>query len=358
PMAEEPGSRFEYSNCLTLLLSAIIQKATKQKTFDFMQQYLFGPLGIIDVKWATAPLNINVGYGRMWLTPHDMAKIGLLYLNNGRWGDRQIISEKWIKDSTQKHINATTYDGYGYQWWISPGKFYAAIGYRGQFIYVLPKQNMVVVFTGSLEGSDFFIPEKLLNKYILPAVVSETPLPENPKQTARLASYVKEGAVSRPYVWKTEEEGVAIDGLFTRTAMPAFKFTYSAGCSKSDLDPKLPHQVMSMETLDKDRLAAYVVDVEDNIELKDFGPKFYLPKFKAFVPNVSDIEIISNKQIVLKGNATAYRIDIKYRYDVWPVNLFIVVAQRQNKFVYVTAAGWAGHSLEDEIKTAESLSFE
>lgn len=65
PMAEKPGTRFEYSNCVTFLLSAVIQKATKQKTFDFMKKYLFKPLGIKDVKWAAAPLGINVGYGRM-----------------------------------------------------------------------------------------------------------------------------------------------------------------------------------------------------------------------------------------------------------------------------------------------------
>jgi len=358
PMAEKPGTRFEYSNCVTFLLSAIIQKATNRKASDFLQQYLFGPLGITDVKWAATPDGINVGYGRMWLTPHDMAKIGWLYLNKGHWDDQQIISENWIEDSTRKHINATTYDGYGYQWWISPDKFYAAIGYRGQLIYVVPKKNMVIVFTSDLEGNDFFIPENLLNKYIIPAAVSDNPLPENSKQTARLNSLINEGAESQPFVWKTEEEGVAIDSRFTRTAMPAFKLTYPDGCSKSDLDPKLPHQVMSMETLSKNRVAAYVVDVEGNISLKDFGPKYYVPKFKEFAPNVKDVKIISNKEIVLKGNAAAYRIHITYKYNAWPMNLIVVAAQRQDIYVYVTAAGWAGRSLEDEIKIAESLSFE
>ena len=358
PMMEKPGSRFEYSNCVTFLLSAILQRATKQTAFDFMKQHLFKPLRIIDVNWIAAPDGINVGYGQMWLNPHDMAKIGWLYLNNGQWDGQQVISEKWVADSTRKQINATLYDGYGYQWWVSYDKFYAAVGHRGQFIYVLPRQNMVVVFTSSLKGADFFIPENLLNKYILPAATSETPLPENPEQTSLLNSYVREGAVSRPYVWKTKEEGMAIDRLFTRTAVPAFKMSYPAGCFRSDLYPDLPNQVLAMQTLDQDRLAAYVVDVEGNISLKDFGPKHYLPRFKAYTPKATDIKIISNTEIVLKGNVRAYRIDITYRYDAWPINLYIVVAQRQNKFVYVTAAGWAGHSLEDEIEAAESLTFE
>jgi CubicO group peptidase (beta-lactamase class C family) len=358
PMAEKPGTRFEYSNGVTFLLSAIIQKTTKQKTFDFMKQYLFGPLGITDVKWATTPEGINVGYGRMWLTPHDMAKIGWLYVNSGRWGDQQIISEKWIKDSTQKHFNATLFDGYGYQWWISPDKFYAAVGYGGQFIFVVPKKNMVVVFTSTLKRNDFFIPENLLNEFIIRAAVSDAPLPENPKQMTRLNSLIDEGAAARPYVWKTEEEGVAIDSLFTRTAMPAFKLKYPTGCFKNELDPKLPHQVMSMRTLHRIQFAAYVVDAVNNIGLKDFGPKYYVPGLKDFSPNFSDIKIVSNKEIVLKGNTAAYRIDIKCKYKVWPMNLVVVAAQKQNKYVYVAAGGWAGRSLEDGVKIAESLTFE
>jgi CubicO group peptidase (beta-lactamase class C family) len=358
PMAEKPGSRFEYSNCVTFLLSAIIQETTKQSTFDFMKKNLFNPLGITDVKWATAPGGINVGYGNMWLAPHDMAKIGWLYLNNGRWGDQQVVSEKWVKDSTQKHFNATLFDGYGYQWWISPDKFYAAVGYGGQFIFVVPKKNMVVVFTSTLESNDFYTPEDLLNKFVIPAAVSDTPLPEYSKQTARLNSLINKGAESRPYVWKTKEEGVAIDSLFTRTAPPAFKLTYPAGCSKVEVNPKLPHQVMYMRTLDKDRVAAYVIELSNNIGLKDFGSKYYVPALKDYDTNFNDITIISNKEIMLKGKTKAYRIDIKYKYQRWPGNMVVVVAQRENKYVYVVARGWAGQSLEEEIKCIESLTFE
>lgn len=358
PMMEKPGTRFEYSNCVTFLLSAIIQKATKKKTVDFIKQHLFQNLGITDVTWVASLNGVSAGYGGMWLNPHDMAKIGWLYLNNGQWDGRQVISKKWVADSTGKQINATLYDGYGYQWWVSYDKFYAAVGHRGQFIYVLPRQNMVVVFTSSLKGADFFVPENLLNKYILPAAISETPLPENPEQMTRLTSYVREGAVSIPYVWNTKEEGMALDGIFTRTATPSFKLTYPAGSTKIDLEPKLAYQVMAMETLDRDRVEAYVADVEGNIELKDFGPKYFVPKLSDFAPDISGVKMISNKEISLEGNVPAYRIDIKYRNDSWPINLVVVVAQREDKYVFVAAGGWAGCSLEDEIRAAESLSFD
>ena len=140
--------------------------------------------------------------------------------------------------------------------------------------------------------------------------------------------------------------------------MPAFKLKYPTGCFKNELDPKLPHQVMSMRTLHRIQFAAYVVDAANNIGLKDFGPNYYVPGLKDFSPNFSDIKIVSNKEIVLKGNTAAYRLEIKCKYKVWPINLVVVAAQRQNKYVYVAAGGWAGRSLEDGVKIAESLTFE
>jgi hypothetical protein len=187
----------------------------------------------------------------MSLTPHDMAKIGWLYLNNGRWGDQQLVPEKWVTDSTRKHINATLFDGYGYQWWVTPGKYYAAVGYNGQFIFVVPDKNMVAVFTSVLDQVDFFIPEELLNRYVIPAVVSDNPLPENASQAVRLKGLIDKCGESLPYVWHTEAEGVAVDSQFRRTAEPAFIFTYPPGAFKLELDPTLPNQIMTMRTQDE-----------------------------------------------------------------------------------------------------------
>ena len=183
-------------------------------------------------------------------------------------------------------------------------------------------------------------------------------MPEYPKQTARLNSLINQGTESRPYVWKTKEEGIAQDSLFTRTAAPAFKFRYPTGCLKVELHPELPHQIMYMKTLDQIRFSAYVIDTPNHIGLKDFAAKYYVPKLQDLSPNFSDITIISNKEIILKGNTTAYRTDIKYKYHGWPNNIAVVAAQRQNKFVYVVAGGWARRSMENAVEIAESLTFE
>jgi len=121
PMAEEPGTRFEYCNGASFLLSAIIQETTGMSALEFANEHLFGPLGIIDVTWSSNPQGITIGYSGLRMTPHDMAKIGYLYLNEGQWDGEQVVPAKWVKASTREHISATLEDGYGYQWWKGPG---------------------------------------------------------------------------------------------------------------------------------------------------------------------------------------------------------------------------------------------
>jgi CubicO group peptidase (beta-lactamase class C family) len=198
PMSEAPGEKFEYCNGVSYILSAIIQKTTKMKTLDFANQHLFGQLGITDVRWKTSPQGIDIGWGEMWLKPQDMAKFGLLYLNKGRWNGEQIIPAAWVEESTLKHIDSTLFNNYGYQWWIGSSEYYVAVGYGGQFIYVVPEKNMVVVFTSVSPGRDFYIPNVLLNRYIIPAAVSSEPLPENPEKSAMLTSRLKKNANPNP----------------------------------------------------------------------------------------------------------------------------------------------------------------
>ena len=215
PMAEAPGESFEYCNGVSYLLSVIIQKTTNMKTLDFAIKYLFGPLGITDVKWRTSPQGVDIGWGEMWLTPYDMAKIGWLYLKKGQWDGKQIIPAAWVEASTRRHISSTLFPHYGYQWWID-ASYYMAVGYKGQFIYVVPEKNMVVVFTGALPGGDFYKPTTLLNEYIIPAASSSKPLPANSKEEARLNSVLRKcaEAPSQGFIWISEKDGVAKNGVF------------------------------------------------------------------------------------------------------------------------------------------------
>jgi CubicO group peptidase (beta-lactamase class C family) len=198
PIVEAPGARFEYCNGASFLLSAILQEQTGMAALNFAEKHLFVPLGISDVTWPSNIQGITIGYGELYLRPQDMTKIGYLYLNDGLWDGRQIISSQWVKASTRKHTAATLLPGYGYQWWIvSPG-IYTAVGYYGQFIIVVPEKNMVAVFTSRLNPEDFYTPLGLLASYIIPAAKSPRPLPENPDGEKALNSAITQWQTTSP----------------------------------------------------------------------------------------------------------------------------------------------------------------
>jgi CubicO group peptidase (beta-lactamase class C family) len=196
PLVAEPGTGFEYCNGASFLLSAILQEATGMTAAEFAEEHLLGPLGIHDVEWPSNPQGISIGYGQVQMQPHDMAKIGHLYLNGGQWGERQIVPADWVEASTRKHIPATLQDGYGYQWWVSDEGYYMALGYAGQFIFVVPDLNLVTVFVSDLEERDFYVPQQLLDGYITPAVRSTAPLPANPDGVAELEARTR--ALAQP----------------------------------------------------------------------------------------------------------------------------------------------------------------
>ena len=168
----EPGTRFEYTNGVSHLLSCIIDETTGMSSLEYARESLFSPLGIHDVEWGNDSLGRNWGYSTLYLTPHDMAKFGYLFLNGGLWDGEQIVSDSWVDEATRKHVNANLWDGYGYQWWVDPWGYYQALGYRGQLIFVVPEDQMVVVFTGSDPDVPPFA-DYLLKKWIIPAVNSE-----------------------------------------------------------------------------------------------------------------------------------------------------------------------------------------
>ncbi len=194
PMAYEPGSQFVYCSPAMALLSPILQQATGMTTLEFAQQYLFEPLGIREVLWETDPQGYYHGWGDLSLHPHDMAKIGLLFLQQGRWEDEQIVSRNWVKQArVAQSETPEDEDPYGYGWWISPDLegVYRADGRNGQYIFILPGWNMVVVATGG--GFDMGeIGEQLLAA--LPGM--EGRLPANPAGVARLQEAI--AAVAEP----------------------------------------------------------------------------------------------------------------------------------------------------------------
>ena len=123
------------------------------------------------------------------MTPHDMAKLGYLFLNDGRWDGQQVVSEAWVEA-------ATSGARYGYQWWLKPSGAYFATGVGGQEIWVLPDRDMVVVMTGASGGGGSGAwGDQLMSSHIIPLAESAEALPANPDGVALLESSIQEAAV-------------------------------------------------------------------------------------------------------------------------------------------------------------------
>ena len=190
-MVAEPGSNFVYCSGGMHLLSAIISNATGMNEEAFAKRFLFEPIGIKQLIWPVDPQNVNHGFGNLHLLPRDMAKLGVLYLNNGRWDGRQIIPADWVKEATTSKIKTGGVRDYGYGWWVpAPGNIipYEASGRGGQQISVMPAKNTVIVFNGGgFNTADVM-------KLIQPAIKSDQALPENLAASAKLKNVISEAA--------------------------------------------------------------------------------------------------------------------------------------------------------------------
>jgi CubicO group peptidase (beta-lactamase class C family) len=347
PMAESPGEKFEYCNGVSYLLSVIIQNSTKMKTLEFARKHLFDPLDIVEIGWANSPQGVDIGYGGMWLKPHDMAKFGWLYLNKGQWGNKQIIPSAWVEVSTRGHIDAALFDQYGYQWWVDSAGYYMAVGYKGQRIFVIPEKNIVAVITGDLIGRNSLISKNLLDYYIIPAASSSNSIPSNAKEQARLDVLLNSSAKALPsgFTWTSKNEGMAKDGVFKRTVSPAFKFEYPLGSKKLAIE--YPGQVMRMKTPGDLEFWASVGDIPADMKLEDFGPRLYVQGLK----NVgSNIKVISNREITLKCGTKAYQTNITWLWnDTLPITTFLVSVYQNDKFIYLCAHPWKYHEKAEPI---------
>ena len=192
PMRAEPGSRYAYCSCNNHLLSSIITATTGKSLLEFTQKNLFGPLGITDVVWPADPKGRTHGWGDLQLYPRDMARLGLLYLNRGRWATVQVEPAEWVSESSKAKVTVREGVGYGYSWWINTARppIFEAVGRGGQRIAVLPEENMVVVFTGGGANTDEIAP------FLFKAIRSDAALAENPSSQQKLAQAL--GRVAEP----------------------------------------------------------------------------------------------------------------------------------------------------------------
>jgi CubicO group peptidase (beta-lactamase class C family) len=208
PVIHEPGTVFKYNTMGSFILSAIVQKVTGKRMFDFLQKRLFNPLGIKNVDWEISPEGITNGGSGFRCHIEDMAKLGVLYLQKGKWQGKQILSEEWAEDAMQSHIlqdpdadstevaNSDWLHGYGYQMWHCRMRGgVRADGAFGQFIIMLPKEDVVIAIQSNSMNT-----QEALNRvwdYILPGI-SRQKIPRSEISYAYLCNTLNSLSVAPP----------------------------------------------------------------------------------------------------------------------------------------------------------------
>ena len=186
PVIHKPGEYYLYNSIGTYMLSAIVQKVTGEKLIDYLDTRLFKPLHIDRPTWDESPQGINCGGWGLSLKTEDMAKMGQLFLQKGKWNKKQLVPAKWLREMSSYQVpsapsgtrfedlekaglnkdNNEWVQGYGYQMWMCRHNAYRADGYAGQYIMVFPDRDAVLVLTTS---SSLYQPYMdLIWEYLLP----------------------------------------------------------------------------------------------------------------------------------------------------------------------------------------------
>nr|WP_288665503.1 serine hydrolase [uncultured Dorea sp.] len=230
PVSEKPGTKFQYNSLNSYVLSAIITERTGMPMDEYLKPRLFEPLGITDYLWEKCPRGITKGGWGLFMHTEDMAKLGQLYLNKGKWNGKQIIPESWAEASVTKKVDSIegTY-GYGYQLWMEerPGSF-EYNGMLGQNVLIYPDIDMVIVTNAGNE--ELFQDNVMLNiirKYFPVDWMPEETLPENPIAYAKLQELTETCLKKQQYYnnpltickggWKKNSEKYRARGKYIET---------------------------------------------------------------------------------------------------------------------------------------------
>jgi CubicO group peptidase (beta-lactamase class C family) len=174
-MEAEPGEYWHYNTGASHLLAAIVQKTTGMTTLEFAIENLFDPLGIDPVFWSQDTAGWYKGGFDLQMSTRNMAKFGYLFLNNGSWDGVQIVSEEWVNASTTTITQVNSNNGYSKQWWTHPElNMYFAAGLYGQYIFVVPKHDIIVTFNSGLGRTEFHPHTTLVDRFILDSIIEES----------------------------------------------------------------------------------------------------------------------------------------------------------------------------------------
>ncbi|MGI9498864.1 MAG: serine hydrolase domain-containing protein [Geminicoccaceae bacterium] len=180
PLKTEPGSQWNYNGGATAVLAHLISRGTAMPLLDYAHQTLFAPMGITDVEWIAGTNGEAAAASGLRMRPRDLAKIGQLILNEGRWNGAQLVPADWLEQSFAPRSRVDEETEYGYQWWVGtmPANgqpWIAAFGNGGQRLFVIPGWQLAVVVTaGNYNAPDQWkLPLAVMTEVVIPALRDE-----------------------------------------------------------------------------------------------------------------------------------------------------------------------------------------
>ncbi len=180
PIVAEPGSRWTYSGGATAVLGRLIADGTGTPLLDFAREKLFEPLGIRDSEWILAANGEPAAASGLRMRPRDLAKIGQLVLDRGRWGSRQVVPADWLEASFEHRVPVKNRLEYGYHWWLEQARDdgeprISGRGNGGQRLDIIPGRDLViVVMAGNYNSPDAWrVPAAIINDILMPALRGE-----------------------------------------------------------------------------------------------------------------------------------------------------------------------------------------
>ncbi len=227
PLAAPPGTLFTYNQGCTYLLSAILQAHSGLQLSDYLRPRLFEPLGIGDIFWRQTG-GLDQGFSGLHARTRDAAALGQLHLQDGRWGDRQLLPPGWVSQATSAHVDTRErkddpdwQQGYGFQFWRCRPDCYRGDGAFGQFLVVVPWADLVIAATSQTERMQLVL--DLMWEHLLPAAdPPSTPAGTDATPTAsRPASAPWSADIHVPAPIGGQTPTAQADGTWTFTAEPA-----------------------------------------------------------------------------------------------------------------------------------------
>ncbi|MBN2431770.1 MAG: serine hydrolase [Acidobacteria bacterium] len=222
PMTDNPGDKFNYNSGCTMLLGGIIHQTTGWEARHLVSPLLFDFVDIDAYEWSTGAQGItNTGWG-LSLRPLDMASFGYLYLHNGARRGMSVVPAEWVYDSLSDQVAAREGSHYGYQWWVlpldpaapdAPARIRTAWGYGGQFIFVVPTLDMVVVSTAgeynSIQNGAVDFIQHLLAEAVLDPAAASGDVDDDGFVTAADLALLRRSCAEQPALPVTPADAVA-----------------------------------------------------------------------------------------------------------------------------------------------------